>query len=231
MGPIFSRVRRLARGMALIPIALAIGAISASAAPIMITFDNDTPENNPDLLASGLIMGNYFTSVDSSQVHFVDTDILNPAGFEMFIQNESYTNDSNALGVGVDYDNSALRILLDVPATSISMDFFYNGNDFLPQFGDMAVLTVFLDDVPYDPVEILLFDPPNPRPQSISFDGATFDKAEFQFVVSRPRGLAELVDNVEVNPIPEPRAAIAFGAGVLLVGAAIRRRSRAEAGR
>ena len=120
MGPIFSRVRRLARGMALIPIALAIGAISASAAPIMITFDNDTPENNPDLLASGLIMGNYFTSVDSSQVHFVDTDILNPAGFEMFIQNESYTNDSNALGVGVDYDNSALRILLDVPATSIS---------------------------------------------------------------------------------------------------------------
>ena len=219
MGPNFSRVRLLARGMALIPIALAIGAISASAAPILITFDADPPGNIP---------GNYFTSVDSSQVHFEDT--VSPYGYEMFIRNEPFTNDSNALGVAYDHDDSALRILLDVAATSISMDFFFDNNFFLPQPEDEAVLTVFLDDVQVDQVGVLLFDPPNPTPQSISFEGATFDRAEFQFVVSREGGLTEFVDNVNVNPIPEPGAAIAFGAGALVIGTAIRRRSRAEVG-
>ncbi|MBW1684240.1 MAG: hypothetical protein JRS35_04185 [Deltaproteobacteria bacterium] len=220
MGPIFSRVRLLARGMAVISIALAIGAISASAAPILITFDADPVGNIP---------GNDFTSVDSSQVHFMDTEIATPFGYEMFIQNASFTNDSNALGVAFDDDNSALRILLDVPATSIGMDFFFGNEFFLPLPGDEAVLTAFLDDVVVGEVSksLFLITPPD---QSIFLDGVRFDAVEFEFVVSSPGGMTEFVDNVNINPIPEPRAAIAFGAGALLVGAAIRRRSRAEAG-
>jgi hypothetical protein len=220
MGPNFSRVRFLARGLALIPIALAIGAISAPAAADLITFDADP---------LGVIPGNDFTSVDSSRVHFMDTEILTPLGYEMFIQNEPFTNGSNALGVGFDDDDSALRIVLDFQATSIDMDFFFGNEFFLPLPGDKAVLTVFRDgvEVGSEEKDLFLITPPD---QSILLDGVRFDTAEFQFVVSNPGGMTEFVDNVNVNPIPEPRAAIAFGAGVLLVGAAIRRRSRSEAG-
>jgi len=220
MGPNFSRVRFLARGMALIPIALAIGAISASAASILITFDADPVGNIP---------GNDFTSVDSSQVHFMDTEIATPFGYEMFIQNEPFTNDSNALGVGFDNDDSALRIVLDVPATSIGMDFFFGNEFFLPQPGDKAVLTAFRNDVEVGREETDLFLITLPD-QWILLDGVRFDAVEFEFVVSSPGGMTEFVDNVNVNPIPEPGAAIVFSAGALVIGAACRRRSRAKAG-
>ena len=218
MGAIFSRVRLLARGMALIPIALAIGAISASAAPVLITFDADLP---------GIIPGNSFTSVDSSEVHFSDT--VSPLGFEMFIQSAPFTNNSNALGVGFDDDGSALRIVLDFPAAEIGMDFFFGNEFFLPQPGDEAVLRAFREGVMVGEVSksLFLITPPD---QSILLDGVRFDTVEFEFVVSSPGGMTEFVDNVNVTPIPEPRAAIAFGAGALVIGAAIRRRSRAEVG-
>jgi hypothetical protein len=51
---------------------------------------------------------------------------------------------------------------------------------------------------------------------------------EFEFVV--PGGLTEIVDEVSVTLIPEPHAAVVFGAGALLVGVACGRRSRAEVG-
>jgi hypothetical protein len=212
--------------MALIPIALAIGAISGSAAAALITFDADP---------LGVIPGNDFTSVDSSQVHFMDTETATPVGYEMFIQNASFTSDSNALGVGFDDDDSALRILLDFRATSIEMDFFFGNEFFLPQPGDEAVLRAFqYDGVLGDYVAVgdvskslFLITPPY---QSIRFDGAAFDAVQFEFLVSSPGGMTEFVDNVDVTPIPEPRAAIVFGAGALIVGAACRRRSRSKVG-
>jgi len=219
MSPIRSQLRVWVRGLAVIPIALAIGAISASASSVLITFDNDPLGNIP---------GNDFTSADSSEVHFSDTEIAFDPGNEMFILNAPFTNDSNALGVGFDDDDSALRIALDFQATEIGMDFFF-GRVFLPQPGDEAVLTALLNDVVVGQAtkSLFLIDPAE---QSLSFKGARFDAVEFKFEVSSPGGLTEIVDNVAVNAIPEPRAALAFGAGALIVGAACRRRSRADAG-
>jgi hypothetical protein len=206
------------RAAALIPIALAIGAMSASAAPILVTFDDDP---------LGFIAGNDFTS-DTTQIHFMDTVIgtvpPSPDQGGMFIVNESYTNDDNALAVGFDDDDSALRIVLDLPATSISMDLFV-GDNYSPQVGDTAVLTAFLGTVEVGPpVSVDLGAP------GILFDGATFDSVELEYVVGAPGGLIEVVDNVSVALIPEPHAAVVFGAGALLVGVACGRRSRAEVG-
>jgi hypothetical protein len=214
------RLLVLVRGLALVSIALAIGASVASAAPIRINFDADP---------LGVIPGNDFTSVDSPEVHFIDTQIAFAPGNEMFIINAPYTNNSNALGVGFDDDDSALRIVFDVRATEIGMDFFFGSDFFLPQLDDEAVLTAYLEGVQVGQVSksLFLIDPAD---QSIFFDGASFDTVEFEFVVSSPGGLTEIVDNVAVNAIPEPRAAIAFATGALIVGAACRRRSRAGLG-
>jgi hypothetical protein len=199
------------RAAALIPIALAIGAMSASAASIMVDFENDPV---------GFVPGNDFTSNDSSQIHFIDTASQSPDQGEMFIINEPYTNDSNALAVFFDTDDSALQIVFDLPAISISMDFFV-GN-YSPQAGDTAVLTAFKDGGVVDTVSVDL------TAQAILFDGTIFDEVEFEFLV--PGGLTEIVDNVSVTLIPEPHAAVVFGAGALLVGVACGRRSRAEVG-
>jgi hypothetical protein len=216
------------RAAALIPIALAIGAMSASAATILVTFDNDRPDDGSPggcIAANGLacpIDGNSFTSDDSSQIHFSDTLIQSPDQGDMFIVKEPFTNDSNALAVAFD-DDSALRMVFDLRATSISMDLFV-GDNYKPQAGDTAVLTAFLGAVEVGSISVDL------TAQQILFDGAgaTFDRAELEFVV--PGGLAEIVDNVSVALIPEPNAAVVFGAGALLVGVACGRRSRAQVG-
>ena len=202
------------RAMALVPIALAIGAMSASAAPILVTFDNDPVD----------IPGNYFTSQDSSLIHFVDTVIGSPQGGEMSIFSAPFTNNSNALAIGFDDDDSELRIVLDILATSISMDLYF-GDRYVPLPGDAAVLTAYREGAPVGtPVSADLLA------QGILFDGVVFDEVVVGFVVGKPGGLTEFVDNVNVTPIPEPHAAVVFGAGALLVGAACGRRSRAEVG-
>ena len=66
--------------------------------------------------------------------------------------------------------------------------------------------------------------------QTIAFSGARFDSATLKFDVNPDLGLTEAVDNVRAAPIPEPRAAIVFGVGALLVGTACRRWPRAEIG-
>jgi hypothetical protein len=219
MSPISSHLRIWLGGMLLLPIALAVGAISASAASVLVTFDADPLGNIP---------GNEFTSADSSEIHFSDTQIAFPSGNEMFILNAPFTNGSNALGVGFDDDDSALRIALDFQATEIGMDFFF-GDVFLPQMDDEAVLTAYLNGVEVGQISKSLFLI-LPQDRSIVFKGAAFDAVEFKFDVSSPGGLTEIVDNVAVNAIPEPRAAIAFATGALVIGAACRRRSRAAVG-
>jgi hypothetical protein len=199
------------RAAALIPIALAIGAMSASASSILVDFETDPV---------GPILGNDFISDNLTQIHFSDTVTQSPGQGEMFIINEPYTNDSNALAVFSDTDDSALQIVFDLPAISISMDFFV-GN-YSPQAGDTAVLTAFKDGGVVDTVSVDL------TAQAILFDGTIFDEVEFEFLV--PGGLTEIVDNVSVTLIPEPHAAVVFGAGALLVGVACGRRSRAEVG-
>jgi hypothetical protein len=216
--------RSFVRILALIPMALAIGATSASASPIMVTFDDDPV---------GWIEGNYFNSEDSTLIHFIDTDFQPPKPGEtdqgdMAIGNAAFTNSSNALAVfyndDIGYsDNSALRIVLDVPATSIGMDLlFETAGD-----GDTAMLMAFSgpehEVVGQTSAELM--------EGYISFDCllsncSTFDRVEIQFVRSTSDHMVEIVDNVNVTLIPEPHAAVVFGAGALLVGAACARRGR-----
>lgn len=226
MKPIFSRVLALVRGVALVPIVLALGAAGASAAPIVVTFDSD---------AVDLIAGNDFSSDALTQIHFVDTVPGAPGQGDMFIVNEAFTNYDNALAVGFggvfdedgnlfEADDSALRILLDFPATSISMDLLVADPGSLGA-GDQAVLTAFDEGGEVGSASVVLSSA-----GSIEFNSATFfNRVDIQYVV--PGGLTEIVDNVSVTPaVPEPHAAIVFGVGALVVGAACKRRSRADVG-
>jgi hypothetical protein len=207
--------------MALIPIALAVGAMSASAAPILITFESDPVD---------FIEGNDFTSDGFTQIHFIDTVPDSPGQGDMLIIDGSSdsTNDTNALAVafGGDDDDSALRIVFDLPATSIHMDLFFGGY-YSPQDGDTAELTAYWvedGDVVGDVVGTVSV---NLSDGQIAFDAETFNKVEIKYVV--PGGLTEIVDNVRVALIPEPDAAVLFIVGALMVGAACRRRSPVEA--
>jgi hypothetical protein len=137
------------------------------------------------------------------------------------------TNNFQALAVGVDGDSGGLEIVFDRPAVSVGMDFF-SGFGYQPQGGDMAVLTAFqgTDVVGATSADLadeeILFD-------CVLFDcGAfdRFDRVEIGFVGSIPAGMTEIVDNVSATLIPEPHAAVVFGAGALLVGAACARRGR-----
>jgi hypothetical protein len=116
-----------------------------------------------------------------------------------------------------------LQIVFDLPATSIGMDLFVGPGGSL-QSGGTVELTAFWDTVEVGNVSVALGAP------DIFFDGAgaMFNSVELEFVV--PGGLIEIVDNVSVALIPEPHAAVVFGAGALLVGVACGRRSRAEVG-
>jgi len=226
MGSVFSRARSLARIMALIPIVLAIGAAGASAAPILVTFDNDT---------LGMRHPDGFTSSDSALIHFSDT-VPDPAlGQELFVVTDPIkTAGSNALAVFRDGDDSALLIEFDFLATALSMD-LGNDNPAFSQARDAAVLTAFLNGAWVGEVSLAL-NRDSVMNQRIFLEqtdlvvGETFNSATLKFDVNPALGLTEFVDNVTVTPIPEPQAAIVFGVGALLVGAACRRRSRVEVG-
>jgi len=215
MGPVFSRVLVLVRGVGLILIALAVGAAGASAAPILVTFDSDT---------LSLPRDNGFTSSDSALIHFSDT-----VGADLFVVNYPIeTAGSNGLAVLRHRDDSALLMEFDFRAVALSIDLGNDNPDF-SQAGDAAVLTVFLGGSQVGQVSLAL-NRNSAMDQTILFEGTRFDSATLKYDVNPALGLTEVVDNVLATPIPEPRAAIVFGVGALLIGAACRRRAHAEAG-
>jgi hypothetical protein len=224
-----------ARILALIPMALAFGATSASAAPILINFNSEP--GCPDSQAVCAIGGNSFTSADSSLVHFSDTAFQFDPGNEMFLVDAPFTSNANmddkkALAVGWDGDSSALKMVFDVPVASIGMNLFV-GEGFVTKPGDMAVLTAFWDPSVGES-KLVGTNSVNLSQEEISFDCVlfacdTFDRfnrVEIAFVGSIPGGMTEIVDNLSIQPIPEPHAAVVFGVGALLVGAVCRRRGR-----
>lgn len=206
-------VWNLTRGLALIGIAFAIGASNASAAPIVIGFDNGTDPVNSNV-------SNGFMSADSALVAF-----SSPVNHRMILAKNPLTGNTNAMAVGdvIPGEDLLLEITILLPATSISMDLFNTAG---AQIGDAAVLSLytgggatFVDSVS---VPLTSINPSDP----IMYTGAEFDFATLQYVGSQPR--VEVVDNLEIetSPIPEPTAAVVFGAGALIFGAASRRRSR-----
>jgi hypothetical protein len=212
MGPV--RLRQLV----LAAIALVSWAATASAAPILITFEDQT---------AGMNVPDGLTTSDSSEVRFSDT-----VGANLVIVNSAIASaGSNALAVFTDNDDSALQIDFDFVAEVISMDI---GNDAaaFSQPGDRAVLTVFLNLIEVGSTSLAL-NRNSAMDQTIVFDGnlfggVTFNSATLKFDVDPSSGLVEVVDNVSVTPIPEPGAVVAFGAGALLVGLACGRRVRSE---
>jgi hypothetical protein len=207
-------ISALVRFATFISVAELLLAASAQAAPILVTFDSD-----PTFAG----VANGFTSADSSQIHFSDS-----IGANLFIANSaSQTNGSNALAVLFD-DASALLIDLDFTANEISMNF---GNDpaLYTAAGDQAVLTLYRQGAFVDQVAVAM-NRNTQMDQTIAFSGKDFDSARLVYSLQSGKGLTEAVDNVYVNAIPEPSAALVFGLGALLVGAASRRRRGSEAG-
>jgi hypothetical protein len=201
----------ITRAVVLIPIMLL--ATSAWAAPITVDFDSDDT-TNPN-------KGQTFTSVDSGLIHFSDTN-----GPDLFLADAAISpNGSNALAVFFDDDDSALRIGFDFTADMLSLDF---GTALASPNPGTAVLTIFNDGAQVDQVAMVLFRD-GTLGQTLLYDtGIRFDVVEFEF--ENPE-LTEIVDNVTVNVIPEPNAAVVFGLGSILCGAACRRGARARPGR
>jgi hypothetical protein len=180
-------------------------AASAASAAYFVDFESDTPFIN---LANG------FTSSGSTQIHFSDTD-----GVDLMVVQAFGSQGLALLGD----DDSGLLMEFDFVASALSLDL---GNSSLANLGDTAVLTLFLggSEVGSTSVALNLTDPID---QTISYAGVSFDSAILRYDVAG--GLTEFVDNIQVVPaIPEPSAGFVFGIGVLLVGAACRRRSSAE---
>jgi len=185
--------------------------------PITVNFDS--PEDSL-LVGTDLPVGFVSPSEGSDLIHFSHT--TDPHG--LFMQNfPSLTVSGNGLFVGGDFTGAALLIEMDLPADEISLWF---GNDILlPSAPDyQVVLTTYYGD-PTDPNSVVgqVSFAPNYDGlvnEMISFQGARFDAATLEFDVGQQRGLAEAVDSVFVNVIPEPGAGILFGAGALLVAAA-----------
>jgi hypothetical protein len=199
----------------LVPVALLLGALSAQAAPIIVTFDNDPVFSN---------QANPFTSSDSDLVHFSDSE-----GQDLIIVNHPAASaGSNALGVFTDGDDSALWIDLDILATAIAMDIGNDRLDFSDP-GDEAVLVArrggFNGQVVGEARVVLNRN--GVMDQTIEFvapAGEAFDFVSLKYDVLPSKGLTEVIDNVTLDAIPEPSAALVFGLGASLFGATLERR-------
>lgn len=211
----WKRIRRAVTAAAL----LTLVSPAAWATPELIDFDSDTAFVN---LANG------FQSDDSPSVRFSDT-----AGSDLILLNGPISNGTNALVIGTDHDDSGLLIDIDFVAGALSMDI---GND-NPAFlvgGESAVLTVFAlpgaQGAPVGQVSLQL-NANGALDQTIAIDGVSFRSAILRYAVNPAVGLVELVDNVTVtSAVPEPTGAVVFGAGALVVGAALRRRGNRPSG-
>jgi hypothetical protein len=196
--------------MGLAPLAVVVAAFGASAAPIFVGFDSDIVPTS--------VVGN-FTSNDSSQILFRDSDLTDGSNLAVL-----EFNGSNVLAVGID-DDSGLLMEFDFIASALSLDF---GNTSLADFGDTAVLTVFLNGTQVGSAVTVALNQTDPVDQTISYAGASFNSAILSYNVAG--GLTEVVDNIYITPsIPEPHAGLVFGVGALIVGAVCGRRSATEA--
>ena len=202
------------RALMLASFSMLFVANAGSAATITVDFDSDVLVNLP----------NGFASVDSPDITFSDT-----LGENLVIGSDPVvTGGSKSLAVFFD-DASAIRIDFSFVASDIQLDF---GND-NPAFlggGEVFELVAFLGAAPVGTTSVV----PNLNSavdQMIAFSGA-FDAVELQYTIA---GL-EIIDNLMVTRavvvIPEPSAALLFGAGALLLRASVgsQPRSRRRAG-
>jgi hypothetical protein len=192
---------------------------AALAAPVTVNFDSAQ-----DSLLVGSNLPDPFESADSNLLLFSHT--TDPFG--LFMQNSpDLTVDTNGLFVAGDFNDGGL--LIDVVGTADEISLWF-GNDIqlLSSTGAQILyeveLTTFLGGLQVGQTSFM----PNydgVTNEMISFTGAVFDSAILKFDVDPQYGLAEAVDSVFVNVVPEPGASVLFGAGALLVATALRRRA------
>jgi hypothetical protein len=188
----------------LVPV-LVLFAASTAPAALLVDFNDDTAFVN---------LPNGFTSNDSSEIHFRDTD-----GAGLMVVQQFGSQRMAVLGD----DDSGLLMEFDFVASALSLDF---GNTSLANLGDTAVLTLLMGGIEVDSTSVAL-NLTDQIDQSISYAGVSFDSAILVYNVSG--GLTEFADNIQVVPaIPEPSAGFVFGIGALLVGAVCGRRSTTE---
>lgn len=208
---------------ALLAAATALGAVTHAG---LITFDND-----PFYVLSNAPQG--FTSVDSPDLAFYDSYLDD--GLGMRILDWDQTLGSPALGVlgdgffddfGAVPDPSFLIIeAVNGPVTSLSLDF---GNDqvYATTAGDYAQLRGFKNGSLMGSVNVVM-NRNGIADQTISIASAAgFDKFELEFITSptvQDDGLAdpftwtsvaEIVDNVQYEAVPEPASMAVLGLGM-----------------
>ncbi len=197
------------RALMLASFAMLLVANTGSAATILVDFDSDVLVNLP----------NGYASVDSPDITFSDT-----LGAHLLIVSDPViTGGSKSLAVFFD-DASALRIDFSFVASDIKLDF---GND-NPAFlggGEVFELVAFLGAAPVGTTSVV----PNLNSvvdQMIAFSGASFDAVELRYTVAGLEIIDNLMVTMAVAVIPEPSAALLFGAGALLLRASVGSRPR-----
>jgi hypothetical protein len=177
-----------------------------------ITFESDTIGNKP----------NGFQSLESDIVQFSASGVF---GALFFAQNFGAMEVLGTRGLAVfGTPNSGLVMSFSVPVASVSLFF---GNDPFDGTvaGDMAILRVFTGDLLVGQTAVLL-NRNDIMDQSISFTGAPFDLATFQYTADR--FLSETVDDISFEPVPEPATVLLLGTSLPLLAALARRRRRAN---
>ena len=120
------------------------------------------------------------------------------------------------------------RLIMDFSVPIASLGLFYGNDEFFSTIdGDRAFLMAYQNDVLIGQTSVLL-NRNDIIDQSITFAGAAFNRATFHYTAGL--FLAETVDNITFQPVPEPSTVLLAGTGLALVLTMARRR-RAMSGR
>jgi hypothetical protein len=206
----------------------ALGALSTYAHAGTIDFEADSWGAKP----------NGFVSASSADLSFSDSE-----GADLFVLPYIETNDTNGLATNFDGytdiffgdvpDSSFLVINSAVTLTSISLDFGNDDPDATTD-GDYAQLRAFLGATQVGSADFVM-NRDDLANQTASFSlGSGFDRVEFEYITSPTdsqiypgttwTSVAEVVDNISYEPVPEPASMAVLGLGLAAI--ARKRRNR-----